>query len=313
VEITFLGTSSGVPTRARNVSSVALRFEQRAEVWLFDCGEATQHQLLRSAPKLSQITRIFITHMHGDHVFGLLGLLATCGLAGHPTRIDVYGPEGLEDYIRASVRYTHTGFSYPFAVHTIEPGMLYEDEEFIVSCLPLKHRIPAFGFRVAEKDRAGRFDVERAQSLGIPAGPLYGKLKRGEQVTLPDGRTFNGAELCGPTEEGRKIAYCTDTIFCENAIELARDADLLIHEATYVEQDEDLARRGGHSTARMAARVARDAAVRKLIITHFSQRYARGNEVEPEALLAEARALFPATLMAQDFMTVEVPRRLGRV
>ncbi|HEX8494442.1 MAG TPA: ribonuclease Z [Pyrinomonadaceae bacterium] len=310
MEVTFLGTSSAVPTRSRNVSSVALRLPQRAEVWLFDCGEATQHQLLRSAPKISQISRIFITHMHGDHVFGLMGLLATCGLAGHPTRIDVYGPEGLEDYVRASVRYTHTGFSYPLEVHTIEPGMIYEDEELVVSCLPLKHRIPAFGFRVTEKDRPGRFDVERATALGIPAGPLYGRLKRGEQVTLADGRTVNGAELCGPTEEGRKIVYCTDTIFSENAIELARDADLLIHEATYVEQDEALARRGQHSTARMAARVAAAARVRKLIITHFSQRYAPGNDVEPDDLLAEARAVFPETEMARDFLTVEVPRRL---
>jgi ribonuclease Z len=292
---------------------VALRLPQRAEVWLFDCGEATQHQLLRSAPKLSQITRIFITHMHGDHVFGLMGLLATCGLAGHPTRIDVYGPQGLEDYVRASVRYTQTGFAYPLEVHTIEPGMIYEDEELVVSCLPLKHRIPAYGFRVSEKDRPGRFDVERATALGIPAGPLYGKLKRGEQVTLMDGRTINGAELCGPTEEGRKIAYCTDTTFSENSIELARDADLLIHEATYVEQDEALAHRGQHSTAAMAAHVAAAARVRKLIITHFSQRYARGNEVEPEALLAEARAVFPATEMARDFLVVEVPRRLEKL
>jgi ribonuclease Z len=311
VEVTFLGTSSGVPTRTRNVSSVALRLQQRGEVWLFDCGEATQHQLLRSAPKVSQISRIFITHMHGDHVFGLMGLLATCGLAGHPTRIDVYGPEGLEDYVRASVRYTQTGFSYPLEVHTIEPGMVYEDEELVVSCLPLKHRIPAYGFRVAEKDRAGRFEVERAAALGIPAGPLYGKLKRGEQVTLADGRTLNGADFCGPVEEGRKIAYCTDTIFCQQAIELARDADLLIHEATYVEEDEALARRGQHSTAQMAARVAREAGVRRLIITHFSQRYARGNAIEPEALLKEARSTFPATEMARDFLTVEVPRRLA--
>ena len=299
-----------MPTRARNVSSVALRLPQRAEVWLFDCGEATQHQLLRSAPKISQISRIFITHMHGDHIFGLMGLLATCGLAGHPTRIDVYGPEGLEDYVRASVRYTHTGFSYPLEVHTIEPGMIYEDEELVVSCLPLKHRIPAYGFRVTEKDKPGRFDVERAAALGIPAGPLYGKLKRGEQVTLPDGRAIKGAELCGPTEEGRKIVYCTDTIYSENAVELARDADLLIHEATYVEQDEALAHRGQHSTAQMAACVAARARVRKLIITHFSQRYAPGNPIEPNALLAEARAVFPETEMARDFLTVEVPRRL---
>lgn len=299
-----------MPTRTRNVSSVALRLPQRAEVWLFDCGEATQHQLLRAAPKISQISRIFITHMHGDHVFGLPGLLATCGLAGHATRIDLYGPAGLEDYIRTAVQYSQTILAYPLEIHTIEPGMIYEDEELVVSCLPLKHRIPAYGYRVTEKDRPGRFEVERAAALGIPAGPLYGRLKRGEQVTLDDGRTINGAELCGPTEEGRKIVYCTDTIYSENAIELARDADLLIHEATYVAQDEDLARRGGHSTAQMAARVAAAARVRQLIITHFSQRYARGNEVEPEALLAEARAVFPNTEMARDFLTVAVPRRL---
>jgi len=300
-----------VPTRARNVSSVALRLAQRAEVWLFDCGEATQHQLLRSAPKISQISRIFITHLHGDHVFGLPGLLATCGLAGHATGIDLYGPPGLEDYVRSSIQYSQTILAYPLGIHTIEPGMIYEDDELVVSCLPLKHRIPAFGYRVAEKDRTGRFDVERAATLGIPSGPLYGKLKRGEQITLSDGRTFNGADFCGPDEEGRKVVYCTDTIFSENAIELARDADLLIHEATYVAEDEALAHRGQHSTAQMAARVARRARVRKLIITHFSQRYARGNEIEPEALLAEARAVFPATEMARDFMTVEVPRRLA--
>lgn len=300
-----------MPTRTRNVSSVALRLPQRAEVWLFDCGEATQHQLLRSAPKISQISRIFITHMHGDHVFGLPGLLATCGLAGHGARIDLYGPAGLEDYIRTSVKYSQTILAYPCEIHTIEPGMIYEDEELVVSCLPLKHRIPAYGYRVAEKDRPGRFEVERAAALGIPSGPLYGRLKRGEQVTLDDGRTINGAELCGPTEEGRKIVYCTDTIYSENAIELARDADLLIHEATYVAQDEDLAHRGGHSTAQMAARVAAVARVRQLIITHFSQRYARGNEVEPEALLEEARAVFPNTEMARDFLTVAVPRRLA--
>jgi ribonuclease Z len=310
VEITFLGTSSGVPTRARNVSSVALRLPQRAEVWLFDCGEGTQHQLLRSDLKLSQISRIFITHMHGDHVFGVQGLLATCGMAGHATRIDLYGPPGLEDYLRACVQYSRTNFAYPVEVHTIEPGMIYEDEEFAVSCLPLKHRIPALGYRVTEKERPGRFDVERAQALGIPSGPLYGKLKRGEQVTLDDGRRIDGVELCGPVMKGRSIAYCTDTAFSENAIELARDADLLIHEATYAEQDESLAYRAMHSTARTAARVASAAQVRQLIITHLSPRYAPGNAFTPDALLEEARAVFPATELARDFLVVEVPRRL---
>ncbi|NJL23699.1 MAG: ribonuclease Z, partial [Leptolyngbyaceae cyanobacterium SM1_3_5] len=212
MQITFLGTSSGVPTRSRNVSSLALRLPQRSEVWLFDCGEGTQHQILRSDVRISQITRIFITHMHGDHIYGLMGLLASCGLAGNPSRIDIYGPSRLEDYLRAAGKFSQTHFGYPVKVHTVQPGLVFEDDEFTVGCAALEHRVPAFGYRVAEKDKPGRFNVEKAIELGIPSGPLYGKLKRGETVTLPDGRSIDGATLCGETEIGRKFVYCTDTV-----------------------------------------------------------------------------------------------------
>ena len=261
MQITFLGTSSGVPTRSRNVSSLALRLPQRAEVWLFDCGEGTQHQLLRSDIRVSQISRIFITHMHGDHIYGLMGLLASCGLAGNTDRIDIYGPAELNDYLRAGKKYSQTHFSYPVQVHTVSPGIVYEDAEFTVSCLSLKHRVPAFGYRVEEKDRPGRFDVEKATQLGIPSGPVYGKLKRGETVTLPDGRQIQGSDLCGDTEVGRKVIYCTDTVFCENAVSLAQDADVLIHEATFAHQDAQLAFDRLHSTSTMAAQVALSAGV----------------------------------------------------
>jgi len=309
VQITFFGTSSGVPTRSRNVSSVALRLPQRAEVWLFDCGEGTQHQLLHSDLKISQITRIFITHLHGDHIFGLMGLLATYGLAGNPTKIDVYGPPGLNDYLKACQRYSFTHFSYPLRVHTVEPGIVYEDDEYIVKCGLLKHRITAFGYRVEEKDRPGRFDVEKAQELGIPSGPIYGKLKRGEQVTLPDGRVINGADLCGPNQTGRKLVYCTDTVFCEGAVELSQDADLLIHEATFAHQDAELAFQRLHSTSTMAAQVALEAGAKHLIMTHFSPRYAPGNDIQLNDLLQEAKAIFPNTTMAYDFLAYDVPRR----
>ncbi|MGL6137176.1 MAG: MBL fold metallo-hydrolase, partial [Planktothrix sp.] len=184
MQITFLGTSSGVPTRSRNVSSIALRLPQRAEIWLFDCGEGTQHQFLRSDLKISQISRIFVTHLHGDHIFGLMGLLASCGLAGNPKRIDIYGPSGLSEYLQGCVRYSQTHFSYPVKVHTIQPGIIFEDEEYQVVCGPLKHRVPAFGYRMIEKDKPGRFDVEKAQKLGIPPGPIYAQLKQGQTVTL---------------------------------------------------------------------------------------------------------------------------------
>ncbi len=301
-----------MPTRARNVSSVALRLPQRAEVWMFDCGEGTQHQLLRSDLRISQIRRIFVTHMHGDHTFGLMGLLASCGLAGNPERIDIYGPPDLDDYLRACSRYSQTHFSYPVKVHTVKPGVVFEDEEFSVRCALLKHRVPAFGYRITEKDRPGHFDVEKAKTLGIPSGPLYGQLKRGERVTLPDGRQINGAELCGQIEVGRKIAYCTDTVYCESAIELARDADVLIHEATFAHQDAELAYQRLHSTSTMAAQAALTAHVKQLIMTHFSPRYAPGNPIELRNLLEEARSIFPNTQLASDFWTYEVPRRIAK-
>ncbi len=278
-------------------------------MWLFDCGEGTQHQILRSDVRISQITRIFVTHMHGDHIYGLMGLLASCGLAGNPSRIDIYGPPKLEDYLKACGRYSQTHFSYPVKVHTVQPGVVFEDDEYTVSCAPLTHRVPAFGYRVMEKDKPGRFDVERAQALGIPSGPLYGKLKRGEAVTLPDGRMIHGNDLLGEPQIGRKFVYCTDTIYCDSAVELAHQADVLVHEATFAHQDAELAYQRLHSTSTMAAQVALGAGVQQLIMTHFSPRYAPGNSIVLEDLLSEARAIFPNTIMAHDFYTHEIPRR----
>lgn len=308
MRITFLGTSAGVPTRLRNVSGVALRLPQRAEVWLFDCGEATQHQIQRTDLRLGQITRVFVSHLHGDHVFGLMGLLASSGLAGQAQPITLYGPAGLDEYVRTCARLTGTHANDSLKVVTVRAGTIHEEEEYEVTCRPLRHRLQAFGYRVTERDRPGHFDPERAAALGIPSGPLYGRLKRGETITLPDGRTFAGADFCGPALKGRSIVYCTDTTYCEASVELARGADLLIHEATFVDEDAHLARQSTHSTATDAARVAREAGVRELVLTHISARYARGNPVEPSELIRQARAVFPATSLAEDFMNVEVAR-----
>jgi ribonuclease Z len=291
---------------------VGLRLPQRAEVWLFDCGEGTQHQFLRSELRISQVSRIFITHMHGDHIFGLMGFLASCGLAGNPQCIDIYGPPDLEDYLKACRRYSQTNFSYPIKIHTVRPGVIFEDDEYVVSCELLKHRVPAFGYRVAEKDRPGHFKVEKAMALGIPSGPVYGQLKRGEVVTLPDGRRINGAEFCGPTQIGRKLVYCTDTIYCDAAVGLSQGADVLIHEATFAHQDAELAYQRLHSTSTMAAQVALAAQVKQLIITHFSPRYAPGNALQLQDLLMEARSIFPNTEMANDFWSHEI-RRLSEL
>ena len=309
MEITFLGTSSGVPTRSRNVSSVALRLPQRAEVWLFDCGEGTQHQLQRSEIKSSQIRRIFVTHMHGDHTFGLMGLIASCGLAGTGQPIDIYGPEGLKEYLKAIAKYSYMNFGDRLRVHTVKTGLVFEDDQFKVSCQLLKHRVPAHGFRVEEKDRPGTFNLAKAKSLGIPPGPVYGKLKEGKLVTLDDGRKINGKDLCGEPEVGRKVVYCTDTVFCDGAVELAQDADVLIHEATFAHQDAEMAFEKMHSTTTMAAQVALLSGTKQLIMTHFSPRYAPGNPIQLDDLKKEARAIFPQTKLAYDFYSYEVPRR----
>jgi ribonuclease Z len=242
--------------------------------------------------------------------FGLMGLLASCGLAGNPQqKVDIYGPQGLNEYLQACRRYSQTRFSFPIKVHTVQPGKVYEEDDFTVTCTLLEHRVPAYGYRVQETDRPGRFDVKRAQAMGIPPGPIYGKLKNGEVVTLPDGRRINGKNLCGPALVGRSVAYCTDTVFCERAVDLAKAVDVLIHEATFAHQDAEMAYQRLHSTSTMAAQTALLAQAKQLIMTHFSPRYAPGNLIQLDDLLAEARAIFPNTVMARDFYTHAIERR----
>jgi len=312
VQVTFLGTSSGVPTRARNVSAVALRLPQRAEMWLFDCGEGTQHQFLRSDLRLSQLRRIFITHMHGDHVFGLPGLLASLGLAGNcRSGIDLYGPDPLDNFLNGVLRTSSTRIGYPLEVHRVRPAaedgaILFEDDELLVRCTPLTHRVPAYAYRVEQKPLAGRFDVERARKLGIPPGPVYAQLKRGKRVTLDDGRVIDGQDLCGPERPGVSVVYCTDTVFCEAAVHLAQGADLLIHEATFAHDEAEMAFQRQHSTSTMAAQTAAEAKVGQLVLTHLSPRYVPGNPVTPDDLLNEACAIFPNTVVARDFMCIDV-------
>lgn len=311
MQITFLGTSSGVPTRGRNVSAVALRLPQRSELWLFDCGEATQHQFLRSDLRVSQLRRIFITHMHGDHVFGLPGLLASLGLAGTCPGIDLYGPDPLRDYLEGVLRTSSTRIGYPLRTHKVRQAaegasVLFADDELQVRCAPLNHRVPAYAYRVDQKPRAGRFDIEQARNLGIPPGPIYAELKAGRTVTLEDGRIINGASLTGPERPGASIVYCTDTVFCEAAVELARGADLLIHESTFSHGEAELAIARQHSTSTMAAQTALEAGVKQLVLTHLSPRYMPGNPQGPDDLLAEARAIFAETIMAKDFLTLDV-------
>ncbi len=290
---------------------MALRLPQRSELWLFDCGEGTQHQFLRSELRLSQLRRVFISHMHGDHVFGLPGLLASLGLAGNSPGVEIYGPDQLENYLKGVITSSSSRISYPIKVHRVKDRatknqIVFDDDDFLVTCCQLNHRVPAYAYRVEQKARRGRFNLELARELGIKPGPIYAALKQGENIQLEDGRIIQGKDFCGPDRPGTSIVYCTDTFFSESAIELARGADLLIHEATYAHEDADLAYQRKHSTSTMAAQTASEAGVGQLVLTHLSPRYAPGNRLTPNDLLNEAKAIFPNTLLAKDFLQIDI-------
>jgi ribonuclease Z len=295
VRLTFLGTSSAAPTLARNVASIAVMLDGR--VLLFDCGEGTQHQLLRSHVRAGAIDAVFITHLHGDHLFGLPGLLATLGLNGRVAPLQVFGPAGLRPYLE-SIPYL--GAPYDIDVVSPPPRTMAFDGYRVESAL-LDHRIDCYGFCVIEDDRRGTFDVDRARALGVPEGPLFAALHRGEDVTLDDGRVVRSEDVVGPTRRGRRIAYCTDTRPCAASVALARNADVLVHESTYAADMAAEAGERGHSTSVEAARIAAEAGCARLLLTHFSPRY-----VDVAPLVAEARSVFAATDAAADFLTVRV-------
>ena len=311
MNITFLGTSSGVPSLTRNVSSLALKLSQSSEVWLFDCGEGTQHQIIKSNIKSSQIKKIFITHMHGDHIYGLPGLLATLGLSGNSSGIEIYGPSALRGFINSALDSSLCKLSYPLHFVEVENfaaknKILFENSKIKVNCACLKHKIPSYGYRVSEKDKPGIFDIKKAESMNIKPGPIYSELQQGKRVILEDGRSFDGKEFCGPPRKGESFVYCTDTIFSESAVLLSKNADLLVHESTFSEEDKNMAYEKLHSTTIMAAKTALLSNSKKLIITHLSPRYTNKNSITPSDLLKEAQKIFPNTHLAKDFLTAEI-------
>lgn len=274
---------------------------REGEWLLFDCGEGAQVQLLRTDLRLSRLSTIFVTHMHGDHVLGLPGLLGTLNLARHERPISVYGPPGLARYLREVSRSIHFRPVFPVEVHEAEEGTILATDAFTVEARRLDHRVLTFGYALRERPRPGPFRVEDARRLGVPAGPLYGRLQRGEPVTLDDGRTIAPESVVDPPRPGLRVAYCTDTAPCPAAVELATGADLLVHEATYTADMVDEANARGHSTAAGAAEVAHRAGAKKLLITHFSPRYD-----DPSPLLDEARSVFPNTTAARDLLEVPI-------
>lgn len=299
IRVTFLGTAAARPTVGRNVSALAVQRE--GDLFLFDCGEGTQRQMMRYGSGFG-IDAIFITHVHADHFLGLTGLLRTLALQGRTEPLGIFGPPRSAGLLRQAVELGVDRVRFQVDITEVEPGEAVDRGDHAIEAVPVSHGVSAVGWALVEKERLGRFDVDRARALGVPEGPLFGLLHRGEPVEV-DGRTIDPADVVGPPRPGRRVVYTGDTLPCRAVAEAARGADLLVHDATFGEDEAERARETHHATALGAARLAAEAGVLRLVLTHVSARYAD----DTRALEQEARTAFPGARIAHDGLVIEVP------
>ena len=308
MELQFLGTGAGQPSKKRNVSSIALKMlDEINEIWLFDVGEATQHQILRTNIRLRKVTKIFISHNHGDHIFGLPGLLATRSFQGDVGPITIYGPAGLEEFVRTALKVSRTKISYPIKFVVLEEGgLIFQSNGFRVYAEKLAHRVPSFGYRVVEDNRPGELLMDKLAQYNVPNGPLLGKLKNGEKISLDNGTILDGKDFLGPNKAGRVVTIIYDTRATPVIAQLAQNADVLVHESTFAGNEANLAHSYYHSTAVEAAKIARDNGVKRLFLNHISARYlgAKAKKLENQA-----QKIFPNTRLANDFDRIVIPMK----
>lgn len=297
MEITFLGTSSAVHTSSRSHPSIALK--AFGETLLFDCGEGTQRQLIYAKVSPMKISKIFITHYHGDHILGIPGLLQSMNFRGRENKLMIYGPRGLNELREAIANLGFPNFDFPVEWIEIDTGTIIENEEYIITAQRVRHNTPTLAYSIEELKKP-RFLREKAIELGVPEGPDFGRLHRGIPVEV-NGKIIEPEQVLGPPRKGNKITYSGDTIPCEEMIEFAKDSTILIHESTYKDEDKDKAEQHAHSTSADAAYIALQSNSKELILTHFSARYTVVDD-----LLEEARKIFKNTKMAKDLMKVEV-------
>lgn len=299
LNIIFLGTGGSWPTVKRNVTSIALK--RGSEVLLFDCGEGTQRQFQKSKLSHMQISKIFITHFHGDHFLGLPGLIQTMQLNDRDKPLHVYGPKGMKRLLQQLLSLGYFRPGYKIVAHEVVDGDVLDFDDYVVHVLRVKHGVTAVAYSLEEKIRPGKFDKPKALKLGIPEGPLFSRLQRGKTITLKDGRKINPDMVLGAPRKGRKIVISGDTKPCDKMIEFSKDADVLIHDATFDSSLEDVAGEYGHATAFQAAEIAKKADVDKLFLTHISPRY-----LDQRVLEDDARKVFKNSFVAKDFQEIEV-------
>jgi ribonuclease Z len=300
INIVILGSGGTIPTLARNLPAVAIQCDGR--LFLFDCGEGTQMQLAKAKCSLGKLEGIFISHLHGDHVMGLPGLLMSMGQVPRDRPLLIYGPPGINAFVEGNRNFLGFQFQFPVEIHETKGGALFHDETIKIEAVPADHSCFTLAFALKEHERPGLFLMEEVRRLDIPPGPLYGRLQSGETVTLQDGREIRPEQVLGPARRGRKVVYATDTRPCDQVAELAYKADVLIHDGMFDDDIRDQAKQKHHSTVVQAARIAKRAKVDKLILTHLSSRY---HQIGP--LLEQARRVFPSAKIARDLMEIDVP------
>jgi len=303
LRLTFLGTSAAQPTLHRNLSGLAVK--ANADLLLFDCGEGSQRQMVRFGTGFT-VDAVFFTHFHADHYLGIIGFLRTLGMMGRDTPVQLYGPPTARRLLHQAVHLGVESLSFPVEIHELRDGDTVKRRGYSVQAVAVDHRINALGYVLQEEERPGKFNLEKVQALGVPPGPLYGQLQRGEPVELSDGRVVRPEEVVGEPRPGRRLVISGDTRPCPSLVRAAKDADLLIHESTFSDDEQARALETRHSTAREAAQVAREAGAKRLILTHLSSRH----DTEPTRLLTQAREEYKGPVeVAFDGLTVDLPLR----
>ncbi len=301
LQVIFLGTAASIPTVERALPSVVVK--RKNELFMFDCGEGVQRQMIKARLGFHKKMKVFVTHMHGDHVLGLPGLLQSMSLLDRTRKLEIYGPVGIKEFIKAIQRTVQFVLTYQVEICEIEnEGVVCEENEYYVQVAQTDHVIPSFAYALIEKPRPGKFNPEKADTLGIPEGPLWSKLQHGEKVKLPTGKMVTPEQVVGSPRVGRKIVYSGDTRPVRSLEKLAESADLLIHEATLDDDLTERAEEDGHSTPSQAARTAKKAKAKRLVLTHISSRYKSAS-----LLLEQARKIFPNVDVAEDFTKIEIP------